>query len=132
MMINTCHTFATAVSSAAVLSSLFKLPPFGQRSIIKNIKSGFASPVMTLKVKEQIQTIEMEINDKASFISTSMILYFFTHHKPDVKSSKMLEKKNYRFKKKTEASLARWGQRNNADCIVPSPANLLIRKHMQE
>jgi len=58
MMINTCHTFATAVPSAAVLSSLFKLPPYGHRSITKNIKSGFASPVMTLKSRNKFKPLK--------------------------------------------------------------------------
>jgi len=58
MMINTCHTFATAVSSASVLSSLFKLPPFGHRSIIKGIKSGFASPVMTLESRNKFKSLK--------------------------------------------------------------------------
>jgi len=66
----------------------------------------------------------MEINDKASFISTSITLYFLTPLKSDVKSSKMLEQKDYWFKKKTEASAARWVQRSNADCIVTSRARL--------
>lgn len=58
MMINTCHTFATAVSSAAVLSSLFKLPSYGHRSIIKSIKSGFVSPVMTLKSRNKFKPLK--------------------------------------------------------------------------
>lgn len=58
MMINTCHMFATAVSSAAVLSSLFKLPPYSHRSIIKSIKSGFVSPVMTLKSRNKFKPLK--------------------------------------------------------------------------
>jgi hypothetical protein len=58
MMINTCHTVATAVSSAAVLSSLFKLPPYGHRSITKSVKSSFASPVMTLKSRNKFKPLK--------------------------------------------------------------------------